>query len=191
MSETRILQPEDYLPNSSFMWKDGSKDQYTHPVVLEISRPNEIQIKDGLHDIVFVIFGDVDFSMQIVDVDSFMGFLLQHISQMALFSSNITTTYARLYKHQEDTGHDHLLTFSPNQDLGNSYVMYSDNNLEEVKKEFERNIKLVEKGLIEKLIVEENQVFKFEEKQRFLISKTTFYGDHPEDPNQNLMDQRS
>ena len=75
-----------------------------------------------------------------------MGFLIQHISKMPLFSVNITTTYARLYKHQEDTGHDHILAFSPNQDLGNSYIMYSSNNLEEVKEEFERNIRLIEKG---------------------------------------------
>lgn len=191
MSETRIIKPDDYLPSSSFMWKDGTKEQYNHPPLLEISRPPDVEIKDGLHDIVFVLFGDIDFSIQILNIDAFMGFLIQHISKMPLFSVNITTTYARLYKHQEDTGHDHILAFSPNQDLGNSYIMYSSNNLEEVKEEFERNIRLIEKGSIEKLIVEDNPVFKFEEKPRFLISKTTFYGDHPEDPSQDLMDHRS
>tara|TARA_R110001583_G_scaffold75341_1_gene207558 strand:- start:4854 stop:5426 length:573 start_codon:yes stop_codon:yes gene_type:complete len=183
------LTRESFLPSSSFMWKDGSKDTYNHPPLLNIQLAEDIEPRDGVNLIVFVESGEVDFSIEALEVEPFMLFLLKTLAESPHLMMHVSSTYARLHDYATRNDHKYIIAFSPNQDLGNCYPMESTNDLEELTYLFEQKVQILKRGGLKELHLEDEPVFNIEGDIKFLISVTKFYGDQPEDPNQmNLPD---
>ena len=171
------------------MWKDGTKESYNHPPLLSIQVAEDIQPRDGVYLIVFVEAGEVEFSIEAIEIEPFMLFLLKTLSESPHLMMNVSTTYARLHDYVTRTDHKYVIAFSPNQDLGNCYPMESSNNLEELTYLFEQKVEVLKRGGLKELHLEDEQVFSIEGDIKFLISVTKFYGDQPEGPNHlNLQD---
>ena len=171
------------------MWKDGSKDTYNHPPLLNIQLAEDIEPRDGVNLIVFVESGEVDFSIEALEVEPFMLFLLKTLAESPHLMMHVSSTYARLHDYATRNDHKYIIAFSPNQDLGNCYPMESTNDLEELTYLFEQKVQILKRGGLKELHLEDEPVFNIEGDIKFLISVTKFYGDQPEDPNKmNLQD---
>ena len=183
------LTREDFLPSSSFMWKDGSKESYNHPALLSIQVADDIEPHDGVISIVFVESGSVDFSIEAIEVEPFMLFLLKTLAESPQLMMFVSATYARIHDYISKNDYKYMITLSPNQDLGNCYPMESANDLQELEALFEQKVAVLKRGGLKELYLEDEPVFNIEGDIQFLISTTKFYGDPPEDPSQpNLQD---
>ena len=171
------------------MWKDGSKESYNHPPLLSIQIADEIEPHDGVISIVFVESGEVDFSIEAIEIEPFMLFLLKTLAESPHLMMFVSSTYARIHDYTSKNDHKYMIALSPNQDLGNCYPMESANDLQELEALFEQKVAVLKRGGLKELYLEDEPVFNIEGDIQFLISTTKFYGDLPEGPNQlNLPD---
>ena len=183
------LTKEDFLPSSSFMWKDGSKESYNHPPLLNIQIADDIEPHDGVISIVFVESGEVDFSIESLEVEPFMLFLLKTLAESPHLMMHVSATYARIHDYISKNDYKYIIALSPNQDLGNCHPMESANDLIELQALFDQKVEVLKRGGLNELHLEDEPVFNIEGDIQFLISTTKFYGDPPEGPNQlNLQD---
>lgn len=171
------------------MWKDGSKETYNHPPLLNVQIANDIEPHDGIISIVFVESGEVDFSIEAVEIEPFMMFLLKTLAESPQLMMHVSATYARIHDYATKNNYKYMIALSPNQDLGNCYPMEPASDLIELQALFEQKVEVLKRGELKELYLDNEPVFNIEGDIQFLISTTKFYGDPPEGPNQlNLQD---